>query len=548
MYFLLVLGSAWYDSATFDEPVHIVSGYYCLSQGRYDVNSFHPPLLKMIAAVPLAYLSPPISIREVADPATLGTTLPRWFWHSAFDAQSVLRACRISLLLAQALAIWWIVGYLAGRFGSASAVAFYLLALGSPSFLGLAGFVTTDTGTMLAMLLSLLAFERVATVGDRVSVGLLTLALFVGLASKHSFLLLPVCLVAGAAFRAWIAARQGGSGWVLVKKVAFAAVTAFLMTIGLYAFCMRGMPYKMLNITLRVFAYKSPPVARPILKACAVHSLLQPVGWYLSGVFRVAIMVKQGPTHMRILSSLGTQVYQGGRWAYFPSILLAKENLVVLVGLALLWSRARTPSQGWRAMALPARIVAGSAVLIATCYFLVALQGSLNIGYRHILPAYLLFLLASALLLGQGQTGRRLRLALLALLLCRVTSLALTYPHCLSYFNALAGGVKNGYKTSVISDADWGQDLLRLRQYVDGRPGARVHLFYASTADTGYYLGQRLAPMDEAYRPGDLVAVSTTFLQIPDYLSPEMARRVEQARSYPVDGQIGGSLVIFRVP
>jgi hypothetical protein len=40
-------------------------------------------------------------------------------------------------------------------------------------------------------------------------------------------------------------------------------------------------------------------------------------------------------------------------------------------------------------------------------------------------------------------------------------------PYFLSYFNEFAGGTANGYRYVTDSNYDWGQDLLRLQQWVD---------------------------------------------------------------------------------
>tara|TARA_R110002049_G_scaffold46487_2_gene135233 strand:- start:2977 stop:4680 length:1704 start_codon:yes stop_codon:yes gene_type:complete len=50
-----------------------------------------------------------------------------------------------------------------------------------------------------------------------------------------------------------------------------------------------------------------------------------------------------------------------------------------------------------------------------------------------------------------------------------ITSSLLVYPHCLSYFNKLAGGPKNGSKYLLHSNIDWGQDLLCLKHWLDSR-------------------------------------------------------------------------------
>src|SRR5262249_44545211 len=47
------------------------------------------------------------------------------------------------------------------------------------------------------------------------------------------------------------------------------------------------------------------------------------------------------------------------------------------------------------------------------------------------------------------------------------------YPCSLSYFNELAGGPINGRNHLVNSNIDWGQDALRLKEWLDAHPEAR---------------------------------------------------------------------------
>jgi hypothetical protein len=54
--FLLLLGSTWEDSLTVDEHPHITAGYTYLRLRDARLNPEHPPLLKMLAAVPLLSL------------------------------------------------------------------------------------------------------------------------------------------------------------------------------------------------------------------------------------------------------------------------------------------------------------------------------------------------------------------------------------------------------------------------------------------------------------------------------------------------------------
>lgn len=48
-----LLLSVWQQSETFDEPCHMYSGYRALRYRDFGINPEHPPLLKMVAALPL---------------------------------------------------------------------------------------------------------------------------------------------------------------------------------------------------------------------------------------------------------------------------------------------------------------------------------------------------------------------------------------------------------------------------------------------------------------------------------------------------------------
>ncbi|HWP24324.1 MAG TPA: hypothetical protein VNM15_09140, partial [Candidatus Binatia bacterium] len=55
-------------SPTVDEPVHLLSGYAALQWGDFRANPEHPPLAKMLAAVPLLFL-------DIKDPRR---SAPEW--------------------------------------------------------------------------------------------------------------------------------------------------------------------------------------------------------------------------------------------------------------------------------------------------------------------------------------------------------------------------------------------------------------------------------------------------------------------------------------
>jgi 4-amino-4-deoxy-L-arabinose transferase-like glycosyltransferase len=145
-----------------------------------------------------------------------------------------------------------------------------------------------------------------------------------------------------------------------------------------------------------------------------------------------------------------------GWWTYFPTLIAVKLPIPVLVFLILgLWRRPERQDGAW-----PFAILAAVPIAILS----VALPARINIGIRHILPAFPFFaLIAASGVLWLMQFGRqaswaRWTAAAMLLWLC-VSSLA-AHPDYLAYFNAFAGSEPE--RIVVDSDLDWGQDIKRL--------------------------------------------------------------------------------------
>ena len=65
-----------------------------------------------------------------------------------------------------------------------------------------------------------------------------------------------------------------------------------------------------------------------------------------------------------------------------------------------------------------------------------------------------------------------------------IISSLFVFPHCLSYFNEIVGGPRNGYQHLIDDSFDWGQDLLALRNWLDEHPEAKpIQLVYWGWTD-----------------------------------------------------------------
>jgi len=69
---------------------------------------------------------------------------------------------------------------------------------------------------------------------------------------------------------------------------------------------------------------------------------------------------------------------------------------------------------------------------------------------------------------------------------------AFAAPYFLSYFNEFGGGVSNGYHYVTDSNYDWGQDLLRLQNWVAAHPEVdKLAVDYFGGGNPAYTLGAK---------------------------------------------------------
>ena len=166
------------------------------------------------------------------------------------------------------------------------------------------------------------------------------------------------------------------------------------------------------------------------------------------------------------------------------------------------------------------------------------------------------------------QAGRHasrplLRAGYLVLIASILVGDLIIHPHYLSYFNVAAGGPENGYRILVDSNIDWGQDLLRLKQWMVDARVEEVNLAWFGSADPGYY-GVTYRPLpglgraeffplwwDVPFRKDDpepgVYAISVSNLwELP--LRPEEKGVFTWFRQREPDDRVGHSVFIYRVP
>jgi hypothetical protein len=214
-----------------------------------------------------------------------------------------------------------------------------------------------------------------------------------------------------------------------------------------------------------------------------------------------------------------------GWWYYHLAAIALKAPLPLLLAACLgLVGLARGRWRARRAYCVVAPLVV---VFAANSLF-----NTLYIGERHVLPAYpLLCMLAAPAFahpvsswLARRKAGRpagprrsaAAALSVLGLSWYLAGTLAVA-PQYLRFFNEAAGGPDRGHEWLIGSNVDWGQDLIRLREWMEARELPWIHLVYYGRVEPAAY-GVRYRPLDATTRHG-LVAISASFLMGRPYLT-----------------------------
>jgi len=453
------------ESPSWDEGDHIYSGYMNWKHREYSLNPEHPPLVKLVATLPLLPLDLKVAPRQgryfkseayYGGRELLFRNDPKYGGN--YSADTLLFRIHMTVLVFALVPA--VLLFLAGRemFGTAAGLIAMTLFVFDPTVLTNAPFVATDMGAACGFFASVYTFYRFAKTLFWRRALLCGLAVGLALAAKHSaVLLLPmlVLLAVGEVAGRWKAPRRWPGrdiARMLLGMGTIAAVALFVLW-GIYSFryAMHPMGVKMPSLANHMADLSS--AMKVLITFCARHHLLPESYLYgLADVQRVGIGM---PTY------IFGKLYAHGQWFYFPVLLSLKWSvgmlgLLVIAIYAFATGRVRRPREVFF-LALPALF-----------YLVVAMAGPLNIGVRHVLPVFpFAFLLAAAGAGWLAQQRRTWAFVVGVLLLWHVVDSVRTFPNYLPYANVLWGGPAKTHLYFSDSATDWGQQLKWTKHWVD---------------------------------------------------------------------------------
>lgn len=446
------------QSLSGDGAYHLVAGHQAVRYGQNLINLEHPPLAKLLIAMPLGLhsepFSKPIRVRDSGEAR-----------FAIFESQEHLRWgtlwARYLMFLFFGIPLLGSCYALGQRFGGpAVGVVLTLMLAFSLSILPNFTVLQTDTAVSLAYMFTLLASFWLVRTGSFKSALVLGLAFGLALSVKYSGVLLAPTVVLAVGL-AW---RVGQTWWRPV---------VMLLAIGFVAIALLDLTYVLANLNYEseagretlsaycrgqggmVVADRMLPFEDTLL---AVEEFEPRLAQWLTGLIAVHTHNVIGVYPSYIFGEISYR----GRWWYFPVLLLLKTPLIILLaGLAIMASRHRS-ILSLSEVASRLRPETGLIIATAVVYLGAALTSNYNLGVRHLMPMTPLLFLPIAVVISRSRIRSVLVVGLLVL-----ESLLLS-PLWISATNTWWLGRHNPTRFALGSgNLEYGQNLIQLAKYVE---------------------------------------------------------------------------------
>lgn len=491
IHFFLILGVNLNNSPTTDEIAHhIATGYSYIKTGDFCLNPADPPLVRMIAVIPLLIINPKLPLDHIswkdAEPAEFGR---QFFYVYNSNSALLVTLARLSIALLSVLLgilvfLWSQKIY--GSRGGLLSLFFYSF---SPNIIAHASVVTADIGSALFFSLALFSFwlyvKHSEDSGSQRWGWFFFAIISFGLAQSAKFtnvLLAPIyisILFALLLFHSMKICKNIGlllaifiGGYIVVFFSYFCEIKPFFDHIANVSQKVGYLKNIFSKFNLSVLGFSE----NNFIKFFFNNPV--PFRTYIVGLLGI---VHQGVEGHR--SYLLGNWSQFGQWYYFLVAWLVKSTIpfiiILFTSVVLFFRQNKTKKYDEIFLLVPVVI-----------YLIFVSTGKVKIGIRHILQIYpLLFVFIGGIMRVYAGITKKYLCGIFIAILCgwHVFSLFTAYPYPLAYFNELSGGPKQGYKILRDSNIDWGQGLIALEKYVTKNKIAKIRLLYFGSADPAYY-------------------------------------------------------------
>jgi Dolichyl-phosphate-mannose-protein mannosyltransferase len=481
----LLVWAAAEDSPVVDEVNHLPAGLSHLYFGRFDLYRVNPPLVRTVAALPVAMLSPKTDWQRYDCSPIIRPDLEA--------GQDFLKVNGSRSLWFFTLARWACIpfsilgGYICFRwarelYGVAAGFAALILWCFCPYILGHGSLFTPDAHAAAMGVTAYYLFWRWL---NRLEFGgILIVGIVSGLTELTKFTLLvfyPLWILTWFIYRLPELGLRTPKQWLQEGGALATMLCLSVVVINLGYFCEGSLqPIGAYRFQSRLLSGVEPKHGANAIGNRFAGTWLASLPVPLPANFVQGIDAQRLDFERGLPSYLHGEWSEHGWWYYYLYALAIKLPLGTLGLIALsvpcaFWKTYRSTWRNELVLLLP----------ILTILTLVSSQTGFSVHSRYVIPA-LPFAYIWCSKLARSLDAKRWAIAgVSAALLCwSVGSSLWYYPHSLSYFNELVGGPMGGHAHLLDSNIAWGQDLYFLKRWYDEHPDARpFHLACYSLMD-----------------------------------------------------------------
>jgi hypothetical protein len=430
------------SAATYDETIHLSSGYSYIETGKYYINIMdHPPLSEMIAAIPLRFMR----LNSFVSHKFFVNFMPYsyadlFIYKNNEDAEKILNSARVFVFILWSSAFiiaFYIIGRLLFKEYYFIPIILFLV---NPLFISNLSLITTDAAPSFFYFISfiivyLIVFKeeyKLKILNNPYSLSILA-GIINGLAitSKYSMFITPPLWCFSLIF---LNIFCGNLKFSKVMKIILLNLILTILTI------------------LAVFKGDFNLFCKALYET--FMRLDNGRSFFINGVY-------------------GTQ----GVWWYFPMAFFYKNSILLVLSFLL---GIYFVLKDWRKYFW----------LIAPLFSYLGLSfmAKVNIGIRHLLPAipFIIIVSSTAIVYALKKFKLKAFIIISSFFIFSFYHLLKAHPFYLGYFNEFIGH-ENGYKYLVDSNLDWGQDIKTLAEYLKKNGNPPVILSYFGSANPNYY-------------------------------------------------------------
>ena len=468
-------------SQTSDEATHLYAGYRYLKCGALDFSREHPPLARIVAAVPLLPMNLKVDCAPFkGDDVQQAFAGVSWLYSQNWPVALARARMAVSVFAVGLVLLVWTTAR--RMFGLSTAIVAGLLLVFEPNVLAYGSLVMTDVPVTCMLLFAVLGFYL--WVRHRTLAFLLLTALAAGLTllAKHSGVVVVPILAALAVADACIQRDDGADGdrrkWaaafrhlLLCNLLAVGLICVVAVGIVWVGYGMRFSPYPGAS-QLQGTRRPATSAGERALQLVEDHYLLPQA--YLEG-FASALTL---PNQSSVVFVAG-KIYLHAPWFSTPFNFLIRSSAAMLAMIVV--------AAFGIAIAFRQRLRERLFLLIpAAVYLAVCIHATADVSVRYLLPIFPFLLIAVAT--GCVELAKRVRwagYALPCLIALHAASSLHAYPNYLSYANELWGGPAQAYK--YLPGVDWGQAYPQAKDYLERHPAEICWLITGWQWDPAFY-------------------------------------------------------------